>query len=371
MALATRLAKRTKLAAVKTLAKYIAREIAGATLLVLAALLLLWIFYELLQDVASLRQLNTAQLFIQIAATIPAYVYELLPIAALIGTLFALAQLGSNSEYSVMRTSGISVPQIAGVVLGVGLAIAFTVFVIGEYVVPRAEQVAQRIRAATGSKPFIARAFQSGFWFRDGSTFINIGSVMPDGSLRAVRVFEYSDATTLARTLQADRAVFVVGQQWTLEKVTETTFTHQAVDVAQRPQISWNTVLTPNMLSVLQIAPERLSIAGLWEYIGHLRANNQDSRRFEAALWGKFFYPLATCVLMLLALPFAQIQQRASGVGARIFIGILLGLTFIIFNRAFASVSLLNEWPPYVGAMMPGAIFLSAATFMMWRIERR
>jgi lipopolysaccharide export system permease protein len=355
----------------KTLAKYIAREIAGATLLVLAALLLLWVFYDFLQDVASLRQLNTAQLLIQIGATLPAYVYELLPIAALIGTLFALAQFASNSEYGVMRTSGISVAQIAGVVLAVGLVIAATVFVIGEYVVPRAEQVVQRIRAVTGSKPFVARAFQSGFWFRDGSTFINIGSVMPDGSLRAVRVFEYADATTLTRTLQAERAIFVSGQQWTLENVAETTFTNQVVNVAQRSQANWNTVLTPNMLSVLQVAPERLSISGLWEYIGHLRANNQDSRRFESALWGKFFYPLATCVLMLLALPFAQIQQRTSGIGTRIFIGILLGLTFIIFNRLFASISLLNEWPPVVGAMMPGAIFLSAAAFMVWRVERR
>jgi lipopolysaccharide export system permease protein len=356
---------------VKTLAKYIAKEIASATLLVLAALLLFWVFYEFLQDVASLRQLNTAQLLIQIGATVPAYVYELLPIAALIGTLFALAQLASNSEYGVMRASGVSVLQIAGVVLVVGLVIATSVFVIGEYVVPRAEQVVQRIRAVTGSKPFIARAFQSGFWFRDGKTFINIGSVMPDGSLRAVRVFEYADTTTLSRTLQAERAMFVAGQQWTLERVTETSFANQAVEVVQRAQADWNTVLTPNMLSVLQVAPERLSISGLWEYVGHLRANNQDSRRFEAALWHKFFYPLATCVLMLLALPFAQIQQRSSGLGARIFIGILLGLTFIIFNRAFASISLLNEWPPVVGAMMPGAIFLCAAAVMMWRIERR
>lgn len=355
----------------KTLAKYLAKEIASSTLVVFVALLMLWAFYDFLQELPSLRQLNVAQLMILIGATVPSYSYELLPIAALIGTLFALAQLASNSEYSVMRTAGVSVAQIAAVVTAVGLGIASVVFVVGEYVVPRSEQIAQRIRAATGSRPFIARAFQSGFWFKDGSTFINIASVLPDGSLRGVRVFEYSDVVTLSRQVMAERAKFVDGQQWTLEKATETFFDAKGVRVAQHPQLDWTTVLTPNMLSVLQIAPERLSLTGLWEYIGHLRANNQDARRFEAALWAKFVYPLATCVLMLIALPFAQLQQRSGGVGGRIFVGILLGLVFIIFNRLFAYLALLYQWPPFLGAVLPAFIFLSAATYLMWRIERR
>jgi lipopolysaccharide export system permease protein len=360
-----------EVARVKTLARYIAREIAGATLLVLAALLLLWIFYDLLQELGQLKQLNAAQYAILIAATIPTHVYELLPIAALIGTLFALAQLSSNSEYGVMRTSGISVLQISSVVFGVGLVIACMVFVVGEYVVPHAEQLVQRVRAYAGARPFMVSAFQSGYWFKDGNTFINIGSVLPNGSLLSVRVYEYADSVTLSRSLIAESATFSAGQQWVLERVQDTRFAADGVQVSSPAKLPWTTVLTPNMLSVLQIAPERLSVDGLWEYINHLRINAQDSQRFQVALWGKFFYPLATCVLMLIALPFAQIQQRSGGVGARVFTGILLGLVFIIFNRLSSFLALLYNWPPFVGAVLPGALFLSAAAYMMWRVERR
>lgn len=355
----------------RTLAKYIAKEIAMATLLVLTALVMLWIFYDLLTVFGQTRQLKVAQLLIVIAGTIPSHIYELLPIAALIGTLFALAQLAANSEYAVMRTSGISTKQIAGVVLSVGLVIAGIVYVIGEYVVPRGEQLVQRVRAFSGVQPFAMRPFQSGFWFKDGNTFINIGSVLPDGALKGVRIFEYKDPTTLARTVTAERAAFVNGQQWTLEKVQENVFSATGVQITQQAQTPWITVLTPNMLRVLQVEPERLSVDGLWEYIGHLRTNAQDARRFEVALWGKFFYPLASCVLMLLALPFAQIQQRSGGVGARIFIGILIGLVFIVVNRLFSFLALLYEWPPFLGAMLPGAIFLTAGTLLLMRIERR
>lgn len=354
----------------KTLGRYVAREVALSALLVLAGLLMLWVFYDLLAELGSLRALNTAQFLVLVAATIPGHLYELLPIAALIGTLFALAQLASNSEYGVMRTSGVSVLQMAGVLLGVSLIIAGAVFVVGEYVVPRAEQLVLRVRAFSGARPLVARAFDSGFWFKDGNTFINIGSVLPDGSLRTVRVFQYNDSTHLGRTLIAEGASFDGGQQWKLDRVTETTF-GTSIAVQQHAQLVWNTVLTPNMLSVLQVAPERLSISGLWEYIAHLQANKQDSRRFEVALWGKFFYPLATCVLMLLALPFAQIQQRSSGIGTRIFVGILLGLVFIVFNRLFSYLALLHEWPPVMGAVLPGLIFLSAGAIMLYRLERR
>lgn len=356
----------------KTLSRYIAKEVALSTLSVLAALLMLWVFYDLLAELGSLKALNTAQMLVLVAATIPGHLYELLPVAALIGTLFALAQLASNSEYGVMRTSGISALQVAGVLLSVSLVIAGIVFVVGEYVVPRAEQLVLRVRAFSGARPMVARAFESGFWFKDGNTFINIGSVLPDGTLKTVRVFQYADATMLARTLTAEGASFQTGQQWVLDRVSETTFAADGgVTIHQQPRMVWNTVLTPNMLSVLQVEPDRLSITGLWEYIAHLRSNNQDSRRFEVALWGKFFYPLATCVLMLLAMPFAQIQQRASGIGTRVFVGILLGLVFIVFNRLFSYLALLHEWPPVLGAVLPGLIFLSAGALMLYRLERR
>lgn len=354
----------------KTLGRYLAREVAWSTLSVLVALLMLWVFYDLLAELGSLRNLNAAQAFVLVAATVPGHLYELIPVAALIGSLFALAQLASNSEYGVMRTSGVSIAQVGGVLLAVSLVLAACVFVVGEYVVPKAEQLVSRVRAFSGSRPYVARAFESGFWFKDGNTFINIGSVLPENGLRAVRVFEYSDGTHLGRMLTAETASFLGGQQWALERVTETRFT-TPIEVKQHEKLSWNAALTPNMLSVLQVEPDRLSISGLWEYISHLRANRQESRRFEVALWGKFLYPLATCVLMLLALPFAQIQQRAGGVGTRIFIGILLGLAFIVFNRLFSYLALLHEWPPFLGALLPGLIFLSAGALMLQRLERR
>jgi lipopolysaccharide export system permease protein len=74
---------------------------------------------------------------------------------------------------------------------------------------------------------------------------------------------------------------------------------------------------------------------------------------------------------MVLALPFAHIQSRQAGVGAKIFTGIMLGLLFHFLNRLFSHLGLLNSWSPPATAIMPTVIFLTLAIGMMWWQERR
>jgi len=351
--------------------RYVSREVLAASLLAVLALLGLFSFFDFISELGDTHASTYTPVvaLAYVALNTPVRLYELVPVALLIGSLFAWNRLALASEFSVMRAAGLSMYRLVAWMLALGTAVGMLTLLLGEYVTPYAEQAAKQLkaRATTG---VVAREFRTGLWAKDGNTFINIGSVLPDGGLRKLRVFEYRDATHLGRTLTAESASFLGGQQWALDRVTETTFGSD-VSVVQHERTDWHSVLTPNMLSVLQVEPARLSIGGLWEYINHLNANQQNARRFEVALWGKFVYPLATCVLMLLALPFAQIQQRAGGIGMRIFVGILLGLVFIVGNRLFSYLALLYEWPPFLGAIVPAVIFLVAGTVMLLRLERR
>jgi lipopolysaccharide export system permease protein len=76
-------------------------------------------------------------------------------------------------------------------------------------------------------------------------------------------------------------------------------------------------------------------------------------------------------VMMVLALPFASFQAREGGVGARIVIGIMLGLGFHLANRLFGHLGLLNAWPPLFSALVPTLGFLATAIWMMRKVELR
>ena len=356
----------------KTLSRYIVREILLSTAMVMIALLMLFAFFDLVEEIKDLGRggYQMRHIVRHVALSIPAHVYEIFPIAALIGTLFALAQLVASSEYTVMRTAGVSLFRMIGMILTAGLLFAVLTFVFGEYVGPASEQLAQqfRSRAITG---IIAQEFRSGLWLKDDKSFINVREVTATGELKGVRIYEFDEASRLRMVMTAQSGVFKGDRQWLLSGVQKTVFTEVRSEVSQAPTQIWHSVLDPRLLNVLLVQPDQMSAASLNSFAQHLRENRQKSLRYEIAMWSKITYPLAVLTMMVLALPFAYFQRRQGGVGGRIFTGIMLGLAFYFLNQLSAHLGLLNEWPPQASALAPTVVFLCLALSMLWRQERR
>ena len=356
----------------RTLGRYIAREITVATALVFAALILLFAFFELVEQVKDLGrgayQLRLILLYVLLS--IPDRVYGLFPIAALIGTLFALANLVANSEYTVMRASGVSLARLTATIMRVGLMFAVLTFVFGEFIAPPAERLAHRLRsqAITG---LVAQEFRSGIWIKDGTSFVNVGEVLPDLSLRSIRIYEFDQGHRLRAISFAERGNYQSERRWQLRQVVRTTFEERRTQVRTIAETEWKSVLDPALLSVLQVKPEKMSAWRLYSYTQHLKENRQKALRYEIAFWSKIIYPVAVLAMMVLALPFAYFQRRQGGVGGKIFAGIMLGLAFHFLNRLFSHLGLLNAWPALFSAVLPTLIFLSLALGMMWWQERR
>ena len=64
-----------------------------------------------------------------------------------------------------------------------------------------------------------------------------------------------------------------------------------------------------------------MSLFTLFSYVQHLRSNNQESGRYEIALWNKLIYPIAVLVMMFVALPFSYLNVREGGISTKIFAG--------------------------------------------------
>jgi len=117
--------------------------------------------------------------------------------------------------------------------------------------------------------------------------------------------------------------------------------------------------------------PEQMSAWSLYQYTQHLAENHQKTTRYEIAMWNKLVYPFAVLVMMLLALPFSSYQRREGGIGSKVFVGVVLGLSFHFAGRLFANLGALNEWPAVLSATAMSWIFLGLALTMLWRTERR
>lgn len=378
----------------RTIRRYLWLEIASATLFVLFALLALFLFFDMVAQLDQIGQrgFRFRDALFYVALTLPSRMYELMPIAVLIGTIYTLSKLAANSEFTIMRVSGMSTRRLMNSLLGVGVIIVALTYVLGEFISPPAEQLAQKVRLqATGSP--ITVNFRSGVWVRDvvkdpggrvaAFRFINVRQVSPDVGTRDWRVFEFDRDYKLRSIMTAETGRYTEGEGWTLSNVVETklpgptataTVPQMAAartEVVKAEDLAWPSELKPDIFGVMIVQPERMAGWDLAQYIQHLSDNRQQTERYEIAFWSKLFYPWAVLVMMVLALPFAFLHVRSGGVSFKIFTGVMIGVAFYGLNKLFAHLGLLNTWPPIVVAALPSLVVLAMATSALYWIERR
>lgn len=376
------------------LQRYISREVRRAVFFTLAAFLTLFAFFELLNqlDLVGYNGFKFQHALMYVVLGIPGYAYELMPTAVLIGSIFALSQLAARSEFTIMRASSMSTFMAGKMLARVGLALCIFTLVIGEFVSPKATEVGDRIKLdARGAS--LSTHFRSGMWAKDvvrtdgirgdivGTRFLNIGSMRLDGTLDNLVIYELDQDFHLATQINAARASYTGANQWLLADVNVISFPLVAgnkerkitdsVHQQQLESMKMVSEVTPDILNVLFADPDRMSAFGLYKYINHLELNNQRTERYEIALWKKIIYPLSVFVMMALALPFAYLHFRAGGVSLKIFVGIMVGVSFQLFSMLFSHIGMLHAWPPFLAAGMPSLLYLLIAILALIRVERR
>lgn len=358
--------------ALKVYERHLAREIYGATLLVLVAFLALFAFFDLIHEMEDVGKgaYQFQHALGYVALTLPGRAYEIFPITVLIGSLYALTLLARHSEITVLRASGLSTGELLFALVKIGVVFVALTFIFGEFIAPPAERAAQQLRLTAMSK-LVAQEFRSGLWVKDGQSFINVRDVLPDARLRGVRVYAFDEGHRLHSISEAETGRFMPPDHWQLTNVVQTHFEGERARVSRQAELLWKSALNPDILSVLLVVPERMSLVNLYQYIRHLSDNQQKTQRYEIALWKKLVYPLATLVMMALALPFAYAQDRMGAVSLKVFAGVMLGILFHMLNGLFSHLGVINSWRPLLAAMTPSVIFLLAAGTMLWWVERR
>jgi len=356
---------------VKLIDIYIGRCIVQQSLLVIAVLAGIFAFLNFIDQLSYLGSGSYGLLDVLrfVVLTTPRIIHDTFPMASLVGTILGLSVLARHSELTVMRASGVSLGQITGSVLKVGTIFVLLSLVIGEFVSPFTETMAQRGRAEALEQD-IEQKHSSGLWMRDKSTFVNVAEVMPDLRLLRIKIFEFDRknhdrlvSLTYARSGHYDQ------DRWQLDDVRQTIIDEKGrAEVLHVVRSAWVTEVTPGMMSVFLVQPGQLPLLQLKKYIEHLRLNAQDTRAYELAYWGKVVLPLSTAVMLILAVPFVFSSVRAGSLGRNLFLGIMVGLGFFVLNKALGYIVLVYGVHPFIGATLPTLLFLGGALILYRRV---
>ncbi len=397
----------------KTIRRLIHRETIGSVLFVGLGFLLLFMFFDMVDEMGSIGkgmgtakyQISHALLYVLLRA--PNHMYEVLPISVLIGTIMVMARFAQSSEYTILRTSGLGPWRSLKNLLILGMGFTLLTFAIGDYIAPRADHVAQIMRARFQGNITLG---STGAWLKEKQRYsnfsVNVAALDANAGMRGVRIYEFDSAGRVLSTTEAESGVFGADDAWLLSNASRTEFsdlvassasntaaaapakskanpanasnTASTTDVKAKIEritletFRWPTEISAEMVSVALLKPERMAAVDLWEYIRHLDANGQSAQRYEIEFWRKVFYPLSCLVMMVLALPFAYLHFRSGSVSTYVFIGVMVGISFFLLNNVFGFIGNLNNWEPWLAAAVPGLLYSGGALGAFgWLVLRR
>ncbi len=352
----------------KILDRYIGRMVSSAVFTVMGVLVTVFSFFKFIDELDELGQGRYE--FIQAAEfvglSIPRLTYELFPVGALIGSLVGFGTLVSNSELVVIRGAGVSLGRIVIAVLKVGLLIMAVAVIIGEWIAPPMDQLAQH-RRSVATTDQIALKTRNGFWARDGRNYVNIRKILPGDRVEEIYIYEFDKGNRLKASTYAKHAGYIEGQ-WLLEDLEQIIFKPNKISQQHIERARWGSLLNPKLIHLVVIKPNNLSIRDLYRYIHFLKINNQNRLQYEQALWFKITYPLATGVMVFLAIPIVLGTLNKATVGQRVVLGSCLGLVFHIFNKAAGQLGVVLDLNPALSVTFPTVLALLIALVLMRKV---
>jgi len=352
----------------KILDCYLGKIILQYSIITMLILLGLFTFINFLDQLSSIGkgEYNLLAAISFVILMMPRMIYELFPMAALLGTTIALAMLANDSELIVMRASGVSIMQITSSALKIASLFMITSVFVGELILPFTDIKAQNEKAEAMQQNINQ---QTNFWMKDADTYINIGEVLPDFTLLKVRIFEFESNKRLRSFIFARKGRFQ-GNYWLINDVRKTLVKDDgSANISKIDAARWESRVTPEILSVFLVKPDQLHLWQLSQYFNYLQENQQKTDVYELAFWNKIMLPLSTAVMVVLAIPFVFVNIRSGTLGQSVFVGIMLGLSFYVISKGFSYVVIAFGLSPLFGAAMPIITFLLLAIVMIRRIE--
>lgn len=348
---------------------YLMRTILLSTLLVLMVLLALGGLFEFIDQLGDTQNdYGVPQALMFALLRLPQLSFEMLPIASLIGSLLGLGALAGHSEIVVMRTAGLSVMRLAGMVAVAGVVLMIATALIAEFIGPPLDYFARNMRDEARAGQERASTGHAA-WVKDGPVILHLDRVNTEYNFGGVYLFRFNDDYSLQSIARAENSDIDAADRWLLENYRETSFGDDGVRVTQSSLTVKTFEVDSELLGITLVKPISLSGRGLLSYIRYLRKNGLESSRYETELWSRLSRTVTVVITPVLALAFVFGSLRSAGAGSRLMIGVLIGLGYFLASEMLANSGQVFDLNPAITAWIPSLLLLLVTMFALSRVH--
>jgi len=354
---------------VSLLSIYLMRSILASTMLVMLVLLALAGLFEFIGQLDSIQgNFEIPQALLYALLRLPQLSFEMLPIASLIGGLLGLGSLANNSELVVMRTAGLSVRRLAGMVAISGVVLMAVTALVGEFIGPPLDYFARTMRDEARYEQE-DRDIGNAAWVKDGPVILHLERINAEFEFGALYMFRFNDDNTLKSIARAENAGIDDSDKWILENFKETRFADDSVQVVESSVAVESFDLDGDMLGITLVKPVSLSARGLMSYISYLKKNELDAQKYETELWSRVARTVTVIIMPVLALAFVFGSLRSAGSGGRLMIGVLIGLAYFLASEMTANSGQVFKLNPAIVTWLPSIALVAVTGFALTRVR--
>ncbi len=351
------------------LSQYMMRTILTTTALVLVVLLALAGLFEFIAELDDTQAgYQTPQVILFAALRLPNLAFEMLPVAALIGSLLGLGALAGNSEIVVMRSAGLSVTRLSGMVAISGFVMLVITGLLGEFIGPPLDLYARDMRLEARYQKGDARLGNE-TWVKDGPVYLHLERINSEFEFGSIYLFRFNEDNELASIARAENSGIDEDDNWILENLRETKFGKDGVLVAESSVAVESFEVNAELLGSSLAKPLSLSGRGLMVYIDYLKRNNLDASQYESELWYRASRTLTVLIMPILALAFVFGSLRSGGAGGRLMIGVVVGLAYYLGSETLANSGQVFNLNPALVAWLPSLVLCLVTVIALVRIR--
>jgi len=351
------------------LMQYMMRTILISTALVMVVLLALAGLFELIAELDDVQNnYQTPQAILFAALRMPILAFELMPVAALIGSLLGLGALAANSEIIVMRSAGLSIGKLAAMVSIAGLVMVIFTSLIGAFIGPPLAFYARAMRVE-GRYGQEEERIGNATWVKDGPIYLHLERVNSEFEFGSIYIYRFGEDGTLQSIAKAENSGIDNDDRWILENLRETQFRNDGVQVVESNLAVETFEVNAELLGNALAKPLSLSLRGLLTYIDYLDRNALDASQYETELWYRVSRTVSIMIMPVLALAFVFGSLRTGGTGSRLMIGIVIGLAYYLASEMLANSGQVFDLNPALITWLPSLVLILVTLFALDRIR--
>ena len=350
------------------LSQYMMRTIMTSTALVLVVLLALAGLFEFIAELDDTQgNYQTPQAILYTALRLPNLAFEMLPVAALIGSLLGLGAMAGNSEIIVMRSIGLSVRKLAGMVAFSGVVMLILTGLLGEFIGPPLDFYARNMRVEARYQQIDDR-MSNETWVKDGDVYLHLERVNPEFDFGSLYMYRF-DGERLESIAIAENSGINDEDEWLLENLRETKFERDGVQVVETRQTTQTFEVNAELLGSALAKPLSLSARELLTYIDYLKRNNLDATQYETEFWYRVSRTFTVLIMPILALAFVFGSLRSGTAGGRLIIGIVIGLAYYLASETLANSGQVFDLNPIFVTWLPSVTLTLVTIYALSRIR--